>query len=40
MDQGIIYTAKRLYKKKLLNEILKVEKPTVGGEGRRGYKIL
>lgn len=29
MDQGVIYTAKRLrvYKKKLLNEILDVEEP-------------
>lgn len=39
MDQGVLYTAKRLrvYKKKLLNEILDVEKPAAGEEDRRGY---
>ncbi|XP_060846462.1 tigger transposable element-derived protein 7-like [Rhopalosiphum padi] len=40
MDQGVIYTAKRLYKKKLLNEILEVEEPATGEEDRRGYKTL
>jgi len=40
MDQGVIYIAKRLYKKKLLNEILEVEEPAAGEEDRRGYKTL
>lgn len=40
MDQGVIYTAKRLYKKKLLNEILEVEEPAEGEEDRRGQKTL
>lgn len=40
MDQGVIYTAKRLYKKKLLREILEVEEPAAGKEDRRGQKTL
>lgn len=40
MDQGVIYTAKRPYKNKLLNEILEVEGPATGEEDRRGYKTL
>jgi len=39
MDQGVIYTVKRLYKKKLLNEILEVE-DSAAGEDRRSYKTL
>lgn len=40
MDQGVIYTAKHLNKKKLVNEILKVEEPAAGEVDRRGYKTL
>lgn len=40
MDQGVIYTVKRLYKKKLLHEILEVEEPAAGKEDRRGQKML
>ncbi|XP_025207667.1 tigger transposable element-derived protein 7-like [Melanaphis sacchari] len=39
MNQGVIYTAKRLYKKKLLNEILEVKEPAAG-EDKRNYKTL
>lgn len=40
MDQGVIYTAKRLYKKRLLHEILEVEEPAAGEEDKRGQKTL
>lgn len=40
MDQGVIYAVKRLYKKKLLHEILEVEEPAEGEEDRRGEKTL
>jgi len=40
MNQGVIYTAKRLYKKKFLNEILEVEEPAAGEEDKRGDKTL
>lgn len=40
MNQGIIYTAKRLYKKKFLNEILEFDEPAAGEEDKRGYKTL
>lgn len=40
MHQGIIYTAKRLYKKKLLNEILEAEEPAAGKEEiRKNYNV-
>lgn len=40
MDQGVIYTAQHLYKKKLLYEILVVEEPTVGEVDRRWQRTL
>lgn len=40
MDQGVIYTAKRLYRKKFLNEILEVDEPSAAEEDRRGQKTL
>ncbi|XP_050527960.1 tigger transposable element-derived protein 7-like [Daktulosphaira vitifoliae] len=40
MDQGVIYTAKRLYKKMLLHEILEVEETVAGEEDRRRQKTL
>lgn len=40
MDQGVIYTAKRLYKNKFLIEILEIEEPAAGEENRRGQKTL
>lgn len=35
MDQGIIYTAKRLYKKTFLDEVLEVQKLQNGLEDTR-----
>lgn len=40
MDQGVIYSIKRLNKKNLLNEILEFEEPAARKEKKRGYKTL
>lgn len=39
MDQGVIYTAKRLYRKRFLSEVFEVEEST-DGEDRRAEKTL